>query len=383
MIYLDNAATSWPKPEAVYQAADKALREYGGNHGRSGHRLSQSAGMVICDARIQLAKLFNIIKSESIVMTSGATAALNLALKGTLRAGDHVITSGMEHNSVIRPLEALKEKGVDYTTAVTSPLSGVDLDDLRASVRTNTKMVVLTHVSNVTGTVNPIEEVGAFCRERGILFLVDASQSAGVLPIDVMRMNIDLLAFPGHKGLMGPQGTGGLYIRDGLSLTPLMEGGTGSRSELMTMPEKGPERYESGTMNTPGIAGLAAGVRFILEQGGEVIRSKEAYLANRLLEGIAGCSKIQIYGSGAGENRSGVISFTIDGLDVMSAGLILDSAFDIAVRAGLHCAPAAHKTIGTFASGGTIRASIGYFNTESDIDRCVEALSAISAEGGI
>ncbi len=382
MIYLDNAATSWPKPEKVYLAADEALRR-GGNPGRSGHKLSIAAGRSVEETRMLLARLFAIPRPEAIAFTLNTTDALNLALKGILKEGDHVVTSSMEHNSVARPLEALKSSGVEVTKVATSPLSGVDIQDVRASIKENTKLMVFTHVSNVTGTINPISDIGELCRERGILLLVDAAQSAGVIPIDVMEMDIDLLAFPGHKSLLGPAGTGGLYIRDGLVLNPIREGGTGSFSELLTQPEKIPDRYESGTLNAPGIAGLGAGVRFLLEQGVGTLREKESALANRLLEGISQISGITVFGPPAGRLRTGVVSLVVDGMEPTQTAAILDDAFDIAVRAGLHCAPDTHRMLGTLETGGTVRFSIGAFNTEEEIDLCLEALRSIAEEGGL
>ncbi len=380
MIYLDNAATSWPKPEEVYRASDEALRR-GGNSGRSGHKLSMAAGRTVEEARILLARLFAVSNPESIVFTLNTTDALNLAIKGILEKGDHVITSSMEHNSVVRPLETFKSNGVEVTKVASSPISGVDIQDVRAAIKENTKLMVFSHVSNVTGTVNPIEEIGKLCHDNGILFLVDAAQSAGVIPIDVTKMKIDLLAFPGHKSLLGPVGTGGLFIREGLSLKPIREGGTGSFSELLLQPEKMPDRYESGTLNTSGIAGLAAGVRFLLEQGVETLQEKEASLTNKLLDGISQISGITVFGPPPGKLRTGVVSLLINGVEPAQAAIIFDNVFDIAVRAGLHCAPDTHRTLGTLETGGTVRLSIGAFNTEEEINFCLEALRAIAEEG--
>ncbi|MTI95900.1 MAG: aminotransferase class V-fold PLP-dependent enzyme [Firmicutes bacterium] len=383
MIYLDNAATSWPKPESVYSAVTKAMREASGNPGRSGHKLSLAAHRTIEEARLLAAQLFNLSNPETIVFTLNATDSLNLALKGCLEPGDHVITSSMEHNSVARPLEELQARGIEVTKVETSPVDGINMETLKAAIKSNTKLVAITHVSNVTGTVNPIAEIGVLCRERKLRLLIDAAQSAGTIPIDVNKCNIDLLAFPGHKGLLAPQGTGGLYIRDGLSLKTIREGGTGSRSELLTQPPTGPERYESGTPNTPGIAGLAAGIRYILEAGVETIQHREAQLASRLITGLQRIPGLTIHGPPAGPTRSGVVSVTFADMDVVEAALILDNAFNISVRSGLHCAPDAHNTLGTLASGGTLRISIGCFNSEQDIDKCIEAINSLAAEGGL
>ena len=381
MIYLDNAATSWPKPENVYRIADQVLREESGNPGRSGHALSLSARRRIEETRMLLARLFNIAEPKRIVFTLNTTDALNLALKGLLAPGDHVITSSMEHNSVVRPLEMLKKNAVEYSKLAVSPVHGVDPDDIKAAIKKNTKLVVWNHVSNVSGTINPLAEIGALCREQGIPLLVDAAQSAGTTHIDVKAMGISLLAFPGHKGLLGPQGTGGLYIAEGLALKPLREGGTGSHSEDLIQPAELPDRYESGTMNTAGIAALGEGLRFILDQGLEKIEAHEAALANRLISGIQDFPVLKLWGPPAAPQRKGVVSLSFDNLDVVQAALILDNTFGIAVRSGLHCAPDAHRTLGTLDSGGTLRISIGFSNTEEDIDRCVEALAAIMKEG--
>lgn len=379
MIYLDNAATSWPKPEKVYLASDEALRR-GGSPGRSGHKLSNVAGRDVQEARIALARLFCVPKPESIVFTLNATDALNLALKGVLKKGDHVITSTLEHNSVVRPLETLKSAGVELTKVATNPITGICMQDVESAIKENTKLVVLTHVSNVTGTVNPITEIGELCSKKGILFLVDAAQSAGVIPIDVINMKIDLLAFPGHKGLFGPSGTGGLYIREGLRLMPIREGGTGSFSELLTQPEKIPDRYESGTLNAPGIAGLKAGVEYLLEHGVETIRRKETSLTNMLIEGLSEIPSVTVFGPPKGEDRAGVVSLLIDGIDPLQTAVILDNEFDIALRAGLHCSPDAHRTLNTLNTGGTLRISVGAFNTEKDIELCLDALKQIAEE---
>jgi cysteine desulfurase family protein len=378
LIYLDNAATSWPKPEAVYQCADKVLREESGNPGRSGHALSLAAGRRIEETRLRLARFFRITKSERIVFTLNATDALNLALRGLLREGDHVVAGSMEHNSVSRPLEALKKNGVEYTKVPASPLHGTDPDDVKAALKKNTKLAVFSHVSNVCGTVNPIAEIGAVCREHGVPLLVDAAQSAGVFPIDVEKMNIDLLAFPGHKGLLGPQGTGALYIREALTLDPLRTGGTGSSSEDLNQPEKMPDRYESGTLNTAGIAALGEGIRFIDETGREKIHAHEAGLASRLIAGLREIPGLVLYGPPESAERSGVVSAALAGIERAEAAFMLDSAFGIAVRSGLHCAPDAHRVLGTLERGGTVRISVGCFNTEADIDRCIEALAEIA-----
>lgn len=381
LIYLDNAATSWPKPETVYETVNFAFREFGGNPGRGTHRMSLAASEFIYEARLLCAKLFHASSPNNICFTSNTTEAINLALKGLLQPGDHVVTSMMEHNAVTRPLKKLEQFGIETTKVRTSPLTGIDLTALEQAIQENTKLVVCNHISNVTGAVNPVKEIGEICRRKGVLFLLDAAQSAGMTIIDVEEMRIDLLAFPGHKGLMGPQGTGGLFIREGITLETLKEGGTGIQSESLFQPEKGPERYESGTMNNPGIAGLAAGLKYIFEEGLENIEKKEIQLTNRLLYGLNSIEQVHIYGPKAESLRGSVVSFTIDHILPTDAAFILDNVFEIAVRAGLHCASDAHASLGTLEKGGVIRISPGYFNTENEIDRCIDAIKSI-VEGG-
>jgi len=380
MIYLDNAATSWPKPEAVYRAVDSALRECGGNPGRGNHSRSLAAERIIYDARMLCARLFKAPNPECFCFTANTTEALNLAIKGALHPGDHVITSLMEHNSVSRPLNKLKNSGVSVTKIPTSPETGIDLSGLEKAFQNNTKLVVCNHISNVTGTINPIKEIGRICKDKNALFLLDAAQSAGTRNIDIEENNIDLLAFPGHKGLLGPQGTGGLFIRDGLVLETLKEGGTGTQSELHDQPIEKPVRYESGTMNLPGIAGLAAGIRYILNEGLDTINSKEELLTNRLLEGLNQLVGIKIFGPKVGKQRGSVVSIAFEGVSPGDTAVILDNTFNIAARAGLHCARDAHETLGTIDQGGTLRLSPGYFNTEQDVDKFIEVVGYISRE---
>jgi cysteine desulfurase family protein len=374
IVYLDNAATSFPKPESVYEAVLKTMREECGNPGRSGHRLSLSAGRNVNGARVLCARLLHAQSPESIVFTPNTTAALNIAIKGVLEAGDHVITSSLEHNSVSRPLRCLEKTGVAVTKVPTDLQHGLCANDIEKAAGTGTKLVVCTHVSNVTGTINDIASIGLFCKKNGILFLVDAAQSAGSRFIDVQDMSIDMLAFPGHKGLLGPQGTGGLYIRPGLELKTIIQGGTGSKSESLSQPESMPDRFESGTLNTPGLAGLAAGVRFILEEGTEKIEQVEADLTRRLIEGINAINAIRLIGPGLNQNRGSVVSVCLEKTSPAAAALMMDSAFQIAVRSGIHCAADAHRSAGTLENGGALRISPNYFNTPRDIDICLEAL---------
>lgn len=376
MIYLDYAATSGKKPESVYEAADSALRNASGNPGRSGHRVSLEAGKIVMNARMLCGRLFHAENAETIVFCSNCTDALNLAIYGVLKKGDHVITSHMEHNSVARPLEHLKDSGVDVTKLSGSVETGVSARDVEDAIKENTRLVIMTHISNVTGTVNDIEAIGKVCRKHNVLFLVDAAQSAGARKIDVREMCIDLLAFPGHKCLYGPQGTGGLYIRPGVNLRTLKQGGTGSRSELLHQPEELPDKYESGTLNVPGIAGLAAGIEFILKEGIDRIQAHENHLTDMLVKNLAEIPGVNIIGPRG--DRGPVVSVTIDGYEAQDVAIILDQVFDIGVRAGLHCAPDAHQNAGTLDIGGTVRISTGYFTTEEEIRKCVESIRIIS-----
>jgi len=379
-IYLDNAATSFPKPEVVYQAVNKSLREECGNPGRSNHRLALSASRVVEEARMLCARLLCAASPDSIVFTNNTTTALNMAIQGVVSPGDHVITSSLEHNSVTRPLKYLADKGIEVTKVSTDLQTGLSLMALEQAMQKNTKLVVCTHISNVTGTVNDIAAIGEFCRRKGILFLVDGAQSAGMRPIDVQKMKIDLFAFPGHKGLLGPQGTGGLYIRPGLEISPILQGGTGSASASLEQPHTSPERYESGTLNIPGLAGLAAGVRYLLDIRISEVAKHEKDLTTRLLQGIARIPGITLIGPSDTVERGNVVSLCFDHISIADAALMMDAAFSIAVRGGLHCSADAHRTIATLESGGTLRISPGYLNTIAEIEQCLRAL-AICAKG--
>ncbi|MGI9952206.1 aminotransferase class V-fold PLP-dependent enzyme [Moorellaceae bacterium AZ2] len=377
-IYLDNAATSFPKPEIVYKAMDDYLRHIGVSAGRGAYKLALKADRIVYETRSHLGRLFNIKDVSRIVFTFNVTEALNLAIKGLLREGDHVITTSLEHNAVWRPLKGLeREKGIKVT-ALPCPLGGTfSLQDLEEAFRPDTRMIVMLHASNVTGALMPVEEVGRIARKKGIAFLVDAAQTAGTYPIDVEAMNIDLLAFTGHKGLMGPQGTGGLYIREGFEPEPLIEGGTGSESALEKQPRVLPDRYEAGTQNVVGLAGLKAAVEFLLETGVENIRKKEMELLGYLQEGLKGIPGLEIYGPRDVNSKVGVISFNVASVSAGEVAYVLDEVYGIMVRSGLHCAPCAHRTIGTLERG-TVRVSLGYFNTRNDVDTLLAALRDIS-----
>ncbi|MEE9910141.1 MAG: aminotransferase class V-fold PLP-dependent enzyme [Deltaproteobacteria bacterium] len=379
-VYLDNAATSFPKPPSVLAEMIRYQQTIGASPGRSGHGPSIEAGRILYETRDILAQLFRVEDSLRIALTKNATEALNIAIRGTLRPGDHAITSSLEHNSVMRPLRVQEARGVALSVIPCSPRGELDPDDIRKAFRKNTKMVILTHASNVTGTIMPVEAVGSLIREKGdILFCVDAAQTAGALPIDVQKSGIDLLAFTGHKSLFGPQGTGGLYIREGLEemIEPLMTGGTGSRSEFETQPDFMPDRYESGTPNTIGFAGLRAGVSFVLEQTVEAIRAAEVKLTERFLDRLqAWRDRVIIYGPNDAARQTAVVSFNINGISPSDAALHFEEHDGILCRPGLHCAPSAHHTLRTFPQG-TVRFSFGYFNTAKDVDRAAEAIGGL------
>jgi len=356
---------------------NQVMTRVAANPGRSGHKSARKANQIVQETREEIAKLFSIPDARRVVFTCNATEAINLGLKGILSSGDHVVTSSVEHNAVIRPLKRLEKAGVQYSLVPCSRQGDLDYRRLQKSLKRKTKLIILTHASNVTGRIFPIEKVGALAHSKGIYFMVDAAQTAGLLPIDVQRMNIDLLACPGHKSLYGPQGTGFLYVADGVDLKPLREGGTGIDSESDEQPEILPQRLESGTLNTPGIAGLGAGISFVLEQKVEKIRKKEMSLTRSLVQGLKKIKGIRILGPQRTEDRVPLVSFNLESMDPGEVGFLLDDLYDILVRTGLHCAPHAHRTLGTLPSG-TIRVSLGFFNTAEDIRALLQALHEIS-----
>jgi cysteine desulfurase family protein len=377
MIYLDNAATSHPKPDSVYERLDKVLRNCSANPGRSGHAMAVEASRTIFEARESIANLFNIADADRIVFTANATGALNLAILGTLRTGDQCVTTTMEHNSVIRPLHSLSQRGVTVTAVSASRDGSVDAQAIGNAINERTRLVVVTHASNVVGTITPIAEIITVAHDHGVPVLVDAAQTAGSVPIDAGKLQVDLLACPGHKGLYGPQGTGFLYMAPSVNPEPILFGGTGSRSDLADMPDFAPDRYEAGTQNTAGIAGLAAGIEFLRRNGIEKIRAHEISLMRRLMDGLSAIDGVTLYGVRDPVRKTGVVLFTIGGIDPAEIGDLLDGEFGIAVRVGLHCAPQAHRTLGTFPTGG-VRISPGFFNTIDEIDQTVDAVFRIA-----
>lgn len=377
MIYLDNAATTYPKPKSVYQNVMKAMTEYGANPGRGSHSMAIEGARVIYETRELLAKLFNLDDPMKVIFTFNATDGLNQAIKGVLNPGDHVITTTMEHNSVLRPIKEMEKYGVENTIVECATDGRVNVKDIEDAIKSNTKLVATTHVSNLTGTIMPVEEIGRLCKSKNILYLVDGSQSAGVLDIDMPKYNIDLMAVPGHKGLLGPQGTGALLINCDAEIKHLKEGGTGSESSSMIQPNFYPDKLEAGTHNLPGIAGLNSGVKYILNKGTKSIYSHEKNLLDIFINEMKKNAKIQIYGPEDISLRCGVVPINIEGIDSSEVAFRLDTEYNIAVRPGLHCAPLAHKTIGT-EKIGAVRFGVGPFNTKADIMAAVKALNEIS-----
>jgi len=380
VVYLDNAATSWPKPPEVREAMVKFMEEAGGNPGRSGHLLSIEAARTIYEAREALSVLFHVKDPSRIIFTLNATESINLVLKGLLKPGDHVITSSMEHNSVMRPLRDLETRGIALSVIPCTREGRLDPGEVERRIRSNTKMIVLNHASNVTGTLLPIKEAGWIAKKHRLLFLVDAAQTAGAYPIYMEEDGADLLAFTGHKSLYGPQGTGGLVIGEWVNekeIAPLKQGGTGSRSEFEEQPNFLPDRFESGTPNGVGIAGLLAGVRFVLAKGVDQIRQNENRLMDNLKGGLEQIPGLQLYGPESSTDRIATLSFNLSGISSSDVAFGLDREFGILCRSGLHCAPSAHRTIGTFPEG-TIRFGLSLFNTEGEIEATVRAVSHIA-----
>ncbi len=376
MIYFDNAASSWPKPGGVTKAMENYLNDFSANPGRSGHKLARQAGNVVLGTRQRLAALINSPSSERIVFTLNATEALNTAILGSVETQDHVITTTMEHNSVLRPLNYAAKQGVEVEIITCNRNGLVDPDKIRSAIKQNTKLIAVGHASNVTGSIQPIEEIGEIARGADIPFLLDAAQTAGAVPIDVQKQNVSLLAITGHKSLLGPQGTGALYVADGLTVNPLKYGGTGSYSELEEQPFEFPDYLESGTLNGVGIAGLGAALSYIEERGLSEIINYKKNLVYQLINGLKGINNIQIYGHVNGVETVPVVSFSVSGCDSSEIAFILDSVYDMAVRPGLHCAPLAHKTIGTFPEG-TIRVSLSVFNTKDEVAAFISAIKEI------
>jgi len=377
-IYLDNAATSFPKPESVYVAMDTFLRTVGASPARGSYLRAQESERKLIRLRSSLSRLLGISDPSRLILTSNATDALNMALKGFLQPGDHVITTDVEHNAVLRPLWALqKAQRITLSIAPSNPMGEVDPQQIFAQVTAQTRLICCTHASNVVGTLQPIEAIAHECRKRGIALLVDGSQSVGALPVHVKDLDVDFFAFTGHKSLLGPTGTGGLYVREGIEIAPFREGGNGAHSESLDQPASWPERHESGTPNMVGLVGLLAGVEFLLATGVDKIRAHEVALTERLMDGFRSIKEIQIYGPEA-EKKVGITSIGFSAMSTAEMGQILGKKFGIMIRTGLHCAPLIHTQLQTQGQG-TLRFSVGYSTTVEDIDTVVRVLREIVA----
>lgn len=375
MIYLDNAATTWPKPPQVLTALSHSLEEYGANPGRGGHSFALHTARMVLSARQELANFFNSNRPDRWIYTSGATESANIAVFGLLNPGDHVLISLREHNAVARPLHQLSQQGVEISSMATGEQGRVDIIQLQQQLRPNTRLLSVCHASNVTGTVQPLNEVIAFCRENQLLLMVDAAQTAGLLPIDVSD-GIDLLIVPGHKSLYGPPGIGALYVSPRVELRPYRFGGTGSQSEKLEQPTVWPDRMESGTLNTPGIYAWQAGMNFLRAAGTGHCYQREMQLAEQLVAGLRAISGSTVYGWDGGPQVP-VVACNLHGIDGTEAAIVLDQSYQIIARAGLHCAPMAHRALGTLEQGA-IRFSIGYYNSDDDILQAITAMQEIA-----
>lgn len=374
-IYFDNAATSHPKPPAVVRAVERALTETNANPGRSGHRAAIEAARTVLDCREKLAALLGAADAMSVVHCFNCTDALNLAIKGSLRLGDHVVTTCLEHNSVLRPLHALAERRRISLTLVPPRSDGfVDPDDIREALTPRTSLIACTHASNVTGAIQPVAAIGQVAKGAGVRYLVDGAQALGGMPVNVEALGCDLYAFPGHKSLLGPQGTGGLYIAPGVRLSPLREGGTGTDSHSLAQPDTLPERYESGTVNLPGIAGLAAGCDWVAPRLSQIMMH-ERELTQALFDGLAAMEGVTLYSPSQEAGRAGIVCFNVGDLPSAQVADAL-ARRDIAVRGGLHCAPGAHRFLGTLERGA-VRASLGHANTFDEVDQFLRAVRAL------
>ncbi|RIK74520.1 MAG: hypothetical protein DCC68_22875 [Planctomycetota bacterium] len=381
-IYLDNAATSWPKPDSVYDAVSRYLRECGAPAGRSVYAEAHQANQAVTAARASLAKFLGADDPRRVIFTLNGTDALNLAIHGLLDEGDHVVTTVVEHNSVLRPLRQLETcRGVKVDRVACNVRGYVDPLAIRRAIRPKTKLVAVTHASNVTGTIQNISEITAIAHEREAVVLVDAAQTLGYLPIHVGELGIDLLAAPGHKGLLGPLGTGLLYLRAGMErrIRTLREGGTGTQSDDDRQPQMLPYKYEAGSLNVPGIVGLGAGIDFLRMQGNR-LREHHQQLTDRLIAGLIDIGGVRVFGPAEASERVGVVSIAIEGYDPQEVAATLDGAHRVQVRAGFHCAPLMHAALGTLDLGGAVRFSIGVFNTEADIDAAIAAVAEVAAE---
>jgi len=379
LIFLDNGATSFPKPEEVYTYMDHFFRNYGVNPGRSGYDLCMETGLVVEETRKMLTGFFNGTDPDRLCFGYNSTDALNLIIFGMLRPGDHAISTTVEHNSVLRPLYHLRRDGVDVDLVPFDGAGFVDPEEVRKKLRPTTRLVIVNHASNVIGTVQPIAAIGRICREAGVPFAIDASQSAGKVPVDMEAQFLDVVAFTGHKSLLGPTGIGGLYVREGIEIRHTRAGGTGVRSAVRAHLDEYPYRLEYGTPNVMGIAGLKAGVTWVLNKGLETIHREEMHLARILRDGLQAIPRVKLYGLDSLENHIAVLAFNVEGMDAADVGTMLDVDFGIACRTGLHCAPLVHEQMGTDKIHGAVRFGIGPFNTEAHIRTAVQAVEKIAS----
>jgi cysteine desulfurase/selenocysteine lyase len=378
IIYLENAATTFPKPREVLERMIDLYAAKGVSPGRGGYDLALEADELVSDARKRLCQFFGGGDPDRVIFSSNATDALNLVIQGVVKPGGHVVSSVLEHNSVLRPLHALRERGlIEYDLVPFDGSGFIDPNDVAKALRPDTQFVLLTHASNVLGTIQPVEAIGVVCRERGVPLIIDTAQSAGVVPIDISRWGVSALVFTGHKSLLGPTGIGGLVLSRSFEVQPTRFGGTGIDSQELTHTQTYPHRLEAGTINILGVLGLIAGLDYLAAQGIEAIWQKERALARRLWEGLAELKRVKLYGVDYMDRRLGVVLANIEGMIPADVGAILDGDFGIATRVGLHCAPLVHRSLGTDRAGG-VRFSVGPFNTEKEIDRAVEAISMIS-----
>ena len=382
LIYLDNGATSFPKPDEVYVFMDSFYRSFGVNPGRSGYDLCMETGALVDDTRKLCADFFNGNDPNRLCFSYNSTDALNLVIFGMLEPGDHAVTTTLEHNSVLRPLyhqNKFNRVEVDYIPFGTSGF--VDPDDIKQKIKSNTRLVILNHASNVIGTVQPVEAIGRICREYSVTFAIDASQSAGKVPIDIEQLHVDVVAFTGHKSLLGPTGIGGLYVRDGIEIRHTRAGGTGVKSSERMHLDEYPYRLEYGTANIVGIAGLHAGLKWLEQRGIDQIHNHEMRLTRMLTDELSELDGVTLHCQDDLADHIGVVSFNVDGLEALDAGTLLDGEYSIACRTGLHCAPLVHEQLGTAQIGGTVRMGIGPFNTEEHIKTAVEAVGEIAEFG--
>ena len=378
MIYLDNAATTMHKPQEVIDAVVAAMSSMG-NAGRGANEASLSASRIIYDTREKLCRLFHGTSPKQVVFTANSTESLNIAVKGLLKPGDHVITTMLEHNSVLRPLYEMEKKGVLLTIVKSNEMGTLKIEDIEKEIRPETKMIICTNGSNLTGNYVDVEAVGAIAAKYNVLFVVDASQTAGVFPIDVQKMHIDILCFTGHKSLLGPQGTGGMYVREGLEVRPLLSGGSGVQTYSKTHPKEMPTALEAGTLNGHGIAGLHAAVEYLMAEGIDKIRTREQELMWRFYEGVKDIPNVKVYGDFSTKNRCPIVTLNIGAYDSSEVGDALLMDYDISIRPGAHCAPLMHEALGTVGQGA-VRFSFSHYNTEEEVDTAIRAIQELSVD---